>query len=436
MPRSVVHRLRCHWSLAALFLLMYLAGAGCASHIHNPADQALADQAQKQLQAVIKAEQERLTATMANLERIHTQESQAHREFGEKAAQAISQLVLGMTWDNLRTAFADPTVPGSLLKGFAYAHKQLLADINGDLTEARIRNDQTKTELQKAEAQLKESQAQLTRWNRRVATLEKLIEVAPVLTALGEVKDFEGFKTTAKGLAEQFRDVEVTYVDAGTGKPDTKKLKDEVGELLDDARALMTGDREAGSIVAGLKEMVTPQAPGLVVTVAALAKDMAEAERARTAARLSALERRRAVATRLGEILDLAKKLVSGGRSSTNNFAAGDHIEKTLGDLAKTTRPDKDDPLAKAMNALQVYVTVAGPLTARLREAQREDAYLRHLHSIEQSLIAVNQHQALMARGLEGVAAYHAGGFKPEQVADLVHKAVQLVLLGVIAGGQ
>lgn len=95
----------------ALLFASVLVFQACASHIHNPADKTLADQAQKQLQAVIKAQQERLAAMTANLEKIYAQESQAHREFGEKAAQATSQLILGMTWDDLRRAFADPPEP-------------------------------------------------------------------------------------------------------------------------------------------------------------------------------------------------------------------------------------------------------------------------------------------------------------------------------------
>jgi hypothetical protein len=327
------------------------------------------------------------------------------------------------------------------MSDFVTEPDKVLAAINADLTDARLRNDRAKSELQKTEAQLKDSRAMLTRWNRRVAALEKFIETTPTLTALGEVKDFDQFKTTGKDLASKFGDADVTFVDAETGKPTTVKLKDEIADLLDDARALRAGDDEAGSILAGLKDIVKPDAPGLVVTVAALARDMAEAERARTAARLAALERRKAVADRMIALRDQATLLVEGARNAIAETSRArptlpqERIAQTLAELARDRQPAAQDLLANAMSALQNYLAVAGPLTARLREAQRDDAYLSHVHSIEISRVAVDQHQALIARGLEGVAAYHAGGFKPEQVADLVHKAVQLILLGVIAGG-
>lgn len=426
-------------SLVVLCLLATLAAGGCASHIHNPADKALAEQAQQQLQVVIKAEQEQLAAMTTNHQKIYAQETEAQRELTERAVAAVSRQVLRITWKKFREDLGTFDAPGTLVKSIADAREALLKTINADLADARVRDDVAKDEQQKAATAFADAQAALTRWNRRIATLEKLIEVTPSATALGEVKDFEGFKTTAKSLVERAGDEPVTYVDA-MGTVRTTKLKEELGDLLDEARALRNGDSESGSILAGLKDIVTPQAPGLVVTVAALAKDLAEAERTRTLARISSLQRRLAVVASLAETLALARELAraGGGVTSVPALPDAEVVGATLSKLARAAPAGgaPPQPLRDALEATQAYVAIAGPLAARVRDANREDAYLRHVQSLEDSAVAIAQHQALLSRGLEGLAVYHAGGMKPEQVADLLHKAVQLILLGVIAGGQ
>ena len=47
---------------------------------------------------------------------------------------------------------------------------------------------------------------------------------------------------------------------------------------------------------------------------------------------------------------------------------------------------------------------------------------------------AAAERQALIRSGLDGLAAYHAGGLKPEDIANLIRFA-QAVGVAVIAGG-
>jgi hypothetical protein len=56
-----------------------------------------------------------------------------------------------------------------------------------------------------------------------------------------------------------------------------------------------------------------------------------------------------------------------------------------------------------------------------------------HLFSIRRSALNTKEREALVGYGLDGLAAYHAGGVKPEQIANFF-RAVQTIALGVIAG--
>lgn len=427
----------CSWAL-------FLATAGCASHIHDPANKTLADQAQKQLQTVVRAEQERLGLMTANLEKMYAQETQAHRELTEGAVKAVSRQVLEEKWTKIRSDFGTAANPGPLAKRVTTAYDRLLRSLNADLALAKAANDGATERRNKAEAALTAAQERLSRWNRRIAALEKLIQITPATTALGDVQGFESFKATARSLAERAAAEKVTYLDAA-GAEQTSTLKDEIVDLFDDSHALRNGDRETGSILAGLKDILKDQqAPGLVVTVAALAKDLAETERARTLARIAAIERRMEIVRTLEQTKELSDTLVAEGVNVevVADFPDRDEVKKTLAALATQVRAANDASAAaqakldKAMQTIQAYVALAGVLAGRVRDAEREDAYLRHVQSIQDSAISITQHQALVSRGLEGLSAYHGGGMKPEQVADLVHKAVQLLLLGVIAGGQ
>jgi hypothetical protein len=425
------------WLTSVSLAFVVVTAAACASHLHNASDKALAEQAQKQLQTVIKAEQERLAAITANHRKIHAEETRALHELEDPAVAALSRQVLRVTWKQFRSDLGTYEQPGMLVKRINDARDEILKAVNLDFADARLRDDQAKNQQEKAASALAQARGRLTRWNRRVATFEKLIEVAPAATALSEVKDFDGFKTTAKSLLASAGAESVTYTDA-TGTSRTTTLKEELDDLLDESRALRNGDGEAGAILAGIKDIVTPQAPGLVVTVASLAKDLAEAERTRTLSGIASLERRLAVVKDLDDTLTLAKELSRAGAGVKDAAAYPDEtrVRETIVALAKSADAGAAEALRRVVEAIQKYVAVAGPLTARARVASREDAYLRHVQSIEESANAVAQHQALVTRGLEGIATYHAGGMKPEQVADLLHKAAQLILLGVIAGGQ
>ena len=87
------------------------------------------------------------------------------------------------------------------------------------------------------------------------------------------------------------------------------------------------------------------------------------------------------------------------------------------------------------MFAIQAYVNIAGPIAGRIANADREVAYLTHHDSIEISRINTASHEILAARGIEGLVAYHSGGVKPEEIAEITYRAAQLVILGIIASG-
>ena len=406
-------------------LAVVASACGCASHLHNPGDEAVSKKAQAQFTELLKAQQGVFEAMKTNLDAMSALEAQAYRDMAKQVGTLEARRVTGMTWAELRTELAglEPRLSGNIAT--------LRASIDRDLVSARARSDAALAGEQAADKELEHAKATVTNWNRRVAVLEKLIEITPTLTALSETKGFDGFKEKAKELVEGAKNTPVTYIDAD-GKPQKERLGDVFSSVL----------LEAGDTAEGVKKVFSSKAPGLVVTIAALAKDLAEAERARAHAHLSALNERRAVMLEAERTVEIARKLIKVASNSIKDEAiyptdddetTDDTIEKWFAGTARVTPVPDNDPLIKAVRAISHYVAVAGPMDGQIAEALRQDAYLRHAHSIEVSRLAAAQHQALVSRGLESLVIYHSGGIKPQEIAELAFSVANLAAFTVIA---
>lgn len=430
-------------------LLIAAAVGGCAlpSHIHQPENLARARRAQDQLKTLVKAEQEVLATTIANLERRVEHERVGLQLLGERAAASHSRLVLRLPWDEVRRNLGKDVETSSLLDNARTAIADINRRLNAEIPTVQLAGRLAAKDLATADAALKAAKDRWTTWNLRIATLEKLIEIAPGATALAGVKSFDQFKTTGTKLATDAGSVRVTYVDADGAARETT-LKDSLATVIDDTRVSAGGNVDTERVAEALKAAIVPEAPGLLVTIAALGKEIAEIERMRVAAAVINLERRLAIARDAGITYDTAGQLLSQARGFVSNTACfpatppgaqGESVGDGLRRLAADSQPCAPGTtvaktFAQALVALENYVMAAGPLSARIEAASREDAYLRHVRSLEETRSAVAQREALVSRGIEGLALYHAGGLKPEQIGELVYRIAHLSIFGYVAG--
>ncbi len=435
-------RMKYKWPCVMLVSIVSLFTAGgCASHIYNAEDASLAGKAKEQIVALSKSHQTVFSTMSENLQTMSQMEQSLYSELEKKDAEIYARQVLKMGWDKLQAAFGDV----GLASEMSAKIEQEIEIINKELLQAQGKKGRVTASLKDANDELESAKKILSGWNRRVAVLEKLIEVTPSIEqALSEVEDEAGFRKKAEDIVKKVRgslkDVKVSYSDADGTKQEVD-LEDEITKLLDTNDVLRRGDLDSGKIISGINAVVNPKAPGLMVTVALLAKDLADGERKRLLAQIDSLEKRLEVMKRAGKLVDLAKDISLEANSLIpEDIPDGEIVIETLKRLAGEPKPadpedpDKDigDPLAGAILATQHYVTIAAPITSQVDEAIRKDAYLQHLQSIELGKINSNLHEALVIRGIEGLVTYHEGGVRPGDIADIAYRVSQLSLLGWI----
>lgn len=116
-----------------------------------------------------------------------------------------------------------------------------------------------------------------------------------------------------------------------------------------------------------------------------------------------------------------------------------EQVLQTIGKLAARAekevggaRPDATMQLRDLMDVLNRYVTLVGYQKYLLLADTVEAAADENLFSIRLSAINTREREMLVAHGLEGLAAYHAGGIKPEEIAN-VFRAVQSIAVAALA---
>ena len=429
--------MKCKWTCVMLVSIVTLFTAGgCASHIYNAKDASLAGKAKEQVAALANSQKAVFGTMLENLQTVSQVGQSLFSELEEKGAETSARQVMKMDWDKLQAEFGDKGLASKLSDKI----ETNIKNIQEELLKAQGKKGKVTASLKDADDELGSAKKILSGWNRRVAVLEKLIEVTPSIEqALSEVEDEAEFREKAEDVVKKVRgslkDVKVSYTDADGTKQEVD-LEDEITKLLDTDDVLMRGDLDSGKIISGINAVVNPKAPGLMVTVALLAKDLADGERKRLLVQIDSLKKRLEVMERAGKLVGLAKDLSLEANSSIpEGIPDGEKVIDTLKRLADTPKPvdpDLGDPLAGALLVTQHYVNIAAPITSQVDEAIRKDAYLQHLQSIELGKINSNLHEALVIRGIEGLVTYHEGGVRPGDIADIAYGFTQLSLLGWI----
>lgn len=117
-----------------------------------------------------------------------------------------------------------------------------------------------------------------------------------------------------------------------------------------------------------------------------------------------------------------------------------EQVLQTIGKLAALAekevggaKPDATMKLRDLMDILSRYVTLVGYQQYLLLADTIEAGADTNLFSIRLSAINIREREMLVAHGLDGLAAYHSGGLKPEEIANFF-RAAQSIAVGVLAG--
>ena len=117
-----------------------------------------------------------------------------------------------------------------------------------------------------------------------------------------------------------------------------------------------------------------------------------------------------------------------------------EQVIQTIGKLAVLAEKETDgQPLVATMklrdlmDVLSRYVTLVGYHQYVLLAEMIEAGVDKNLYAIRLSAINTKEREMLVSHGLEGLAAYHAGGLKPEEIANFF-RAAQSIAVGVLAG--
>jgi len=161
--------------------------------------------------------------------------------------------------------------------------------------------------------------------------------------------------------------------------------------------------------------------------------------------RLEVIEQRLELAWGKGEQVADGSKEAKGGLFGTVYAGIStvtddnEQVLQTIGKMAKLAEVEVGTPLketAKLRNLLDVlgrFVSLDGYQKFLLMSNAIEAGVDVHLFSIRRSALNTKEREVLVGYGLDGLAAYHAGGITPEQIANFF-RAAQTIALGVMAG--
>jgi len=293
-----------------------------------------------------------------------------------------------------------------------------------------------------------------------------------ILNAGAGTNDLKGALAAAKSDLTTFQTARMQKeAELKTEAPDLKNLKNSLEKLKDALAASKTPVRslsDLGNAFTNLKSVWTniasvksfwdetekyTHAPGLQLTIldAAVAHGQAKVDRLKLE-----LEEAKAVETRAQRIEQRLELVWKDGDVDENGEAkdglfgqvyAGirgvpnqdELILETIGKLAKQAKNEVGTSLTATiqlrdlLDVLGRYVSLAGYQKYLLLSDAIESGVDHHLFSIRRSALNTNEREVLVGYGLDGLAAYHAGGLRPEQIANFF-RAVQAIAVGVLAG--
>lgn len=414
--------------ILTLTMAIFLTGCGTLpSHMHSKADEEKITKAKEAITAHNTTAPALYKAMQANLDAFAKEEDRVINEYADTAAMA------GYAYDNVGTIETSLKKLNKDIENFLTQElpAQILT-INGISDSAKQAIAAAKDPIAKTNELIKRKKADITALNSSIALLRTAIVESPNLQkAAKSASASTDEKDTLSEAAEQLQtlgDKEITFVD-GDGKTQTQKAS-KVAEA-------MFRRASGGEAVA-----VIPHTPGIDLVILSLALDLLQYDRDQAKAELGyvasvkeMLEDCYTRAVVAGELLKDARETFDdyGDKSvSVTSLMATSSIamRKALG---KGIQIDTDH------NKLRTTLVAVRKLAVAQSNFRRSQALMKvalarldHQRSIVHSSFNDSRRRAVISRSVEGLHAYHSGGFTPEHAAQILRLA-QVVALGSIA---
>lgn len=410
--------------LAVLYIVCILPSC---THIHVPADATLANQLKEDFSKVTANDSNIYSAMLDNKEQMEAKEQLRLESLKKEKGEAFANHLYTKTWQAIQTELAQKR---QVLDDQLNNINTNLVDINKRLSDIAGKKIDSENTLEAAKALLKKAAEAQNQWNARHELFRRSIKsIADINVAEETEADFDVSKAL-KEAQDNILKTKITVVNEN-GEEQEEDIQSVL--KIDEDSFVDQIEVNSGNL------FDSEAAPGIKIIILGLAVDLADKELKRNKLDIGYLET-------VINILEEQKKFTSNINTKINLIRLAerriiDRIEedrfKKEDNVLKTINILRKDDTAKlsvqnAFKAIGIYSMVMVDDDVLLQELQL--AMLDHEYSIKLSAINAQEHEALVSRGLQGLAAYHEGGITPETIANFL-RAVQAVALGVIGAG-
>lgn len=429
--------------LTVLFIICILPSC---THIHVPADATLANQLKEDFSKVTANDSNIYSAMLDNKEQMEAKEQLRLESLKKEKGAAFANQLYTNTWQAIQSELAQKR---QALDDQRNNINTNLIDINKRLSDIAGKKIDSENTLEEAKALLKKAAEAQNQWNARHELFRQSIKsIADIAVAEETDADFNASKKLLEEkdtiLKTEIAVVDVddngkvitTFVDVD-GK--VKEKKETIQSILKIDKDKIDKDSIINLIKANSGDLFDADtAPGIKIIILGLAVDLADKELKRNKLDIAYLEKvvnlletQKNGSLKINETIDLISEAEQSieDRIIEGSFKKTDTVLETINILRKSNTLKYG--VSEAFKAAGIYsMTMIGVGL----ELELQLAMLDHEYSIQLSSINAQEHEALISRGLQGLAAYHEGGITPETVANFL-RAVQAVALGVIGAG-
>ena len=444
---------------AIVGLATAMLNSGCSilpSHIHNDANEKTALAAQKALTEYSAQAPAMYSAMTANVDKFKTEEEYLLAELGKNTQSALGTALPSMKWKDFKaraengqkavTTFREKIIVD---EGTRFRKEVGLAKVNQKTAEAHIA--QAKKEIAAAKKNI-------TAWNAQIAVLQQGFKDLP---AGGKPLDAKAGLDVLKGIGSK----KVTFVDAD-GKSNTEEVQKILQPQAQQIETLFTGKKDKAAS-GTTRPSLFARAPGIALLILNHALELAKLELQKAETELSQAQERAVLFEDALAEMKLAGLLYA--EAIDFEFAGGDtpfdYVIKDWADAQKTMAKlttDLDDYEKKKEKAEANSKDAPNPVFADAATLRNEEnstakaalivrklaiaesirnrnestfkvkvARLEHLHSIANSALADATRRSLIRAQIDGLTAYHQGGFTKEDAANIIRIAQTVALFGI-----
>jgi hypothetical protein len=212
-----------------------------------------------------------------------------------------------------------------------------------------------------------------------------------------------------------------------------------VGSLLsDDLKNLEHFDIAAATKPYTLDFFDPRKAPGIKVQLLSLGEDLAKARIKRLQLDLTWLDSLKASWTNQQDALKLQNSHVTKAMNDMGSYldspnVIGSNMEQFRAASATNAATARAELMSSSRGLIYFLLAITYD-ESLVRELETHPSNLGHEHAIRLNQINEQEREVFVLRGLESLNAYHQGGIRPDEVANLL-RAAEAAGIGVIGAG-